>query len=579
MDSAQARPEVAVHRLIDSRHAVPDKRKRSAMGPNMRERLGWRNARAEGSSLLIDRAGMTSAAVWFASTGALLILAVIALPHPVGVDEVGLAVVAFGLAAMALAALAGRERLPRWLFYVGCLLGSAAASAAIYLWDGESHYGALAYLWPALYAFCFFSLRAALLQVGALGAMFAAVLLIGDPDSATVAAWVATMGTLLSGGVAVSLVRDRLLGLISHLSDAARSDSLTRLLNRRGFEEVFDVEIERARRTEQSLSVIVVDIDRFKEINDGFGHAAGDGALRAVGASMLDSKRSWDSAARIGGEEFAILAPDTDEHGAYILAERMRTALQASFEQAGPAPLTASFGIATYPLHGQTAGALLQAGDQALYAAKRLGRNRTVISSAEVPGILAGTPRVREEAQVELATLLNLAEALDMRDSGTTTHCQRVARYAELIARELGLPPDAVERVRIAGILHDVGRVGVPDELFSKEGPLTEEEWQWVHSHPETGARMLETTEFGEIGEWIHFHHERPDGTGYPAHRAAGEVPLEAAILGVADAYEAMTAKRPYRAALDPRAATDELRRGAGRQFDEGVVEALLRVV
>ena len=548
------------------------------MKPNMRERLGWRSPRAGGSSPLVGPASMATAAVWFASTGALLVLASLVLAHPDEVDEAGLAALAALLGAMTLVAFAGHERLPRWLFYIGCLLASAAASTGIYLWGGESYYGALAYLWPTLYAFFFFSLRAALLQVGAIGGMFAAVLLIRDPESATVAAWLATVGTLLSGGLAVSLVRDRLLSLIATLSDAARRDPLTSMLNRRGFEEVFDVEIERARRTEQSLSVIVVDIDRFKEINDRFGHAAGDAALRRVGASVLDSKRSWDSAARIGGEEFAILAPDTDEHGGYILAERMRTALQASFEMSGPAPLTASFGIVSYPVHGQTPGALLQSADQALYAAKRLGRNRTVISSAEVPGILARAPRVRDESQVELATLLNLAEALDVRDSGNTTHCQRVARYAELIARELGLPPEAVERVRIAGILHDVGRVGVPDELFVKDGPLNEEEWHWMRSHPQTGARMLETTEFGDIGEWILFHHERPDGTGYPAHRTS-DVPLESAILGVADAYEAMTADRPYRGALDPRAAGDELRRGAGRQFDERVVDALLRVV
>ena len=549
------------------------------MKPNMRERLGRRSSIAGGSSPLTGTAAMASAAVWFASCGALLTVAAVALPHPGEVDEPGLAVVAGVLATMALAALAGPHRLPRWLFHVGCLLGSAGASAAIYLWGGGSYYGALGYLWPALYAFQFFSLRAALLQVGALGAMFAAVLLVRDPDSAAVAVWVATVGTLVSGGVAVSLRRDRVAGLISQLSDAARRDPLTHMLNRRGFEEMFDLEVERARRTELSLSVIVVDVDRFKEVDDRFGHAAGEAALRRVGASILDSKRSWDSAARIGGDEFAILAPDADEHGAYILAERMRSALQASFEKAGPAPLTASIGIVTYPVHGQTPGALLQAADRALYAAKRLGRNRTVISSAEVPGILARAPRVREEPQVGLATLLNLAEALDVRDSGSTTHCQRVGRYAELIARELGLPPQAVERVRIAGILHDVGCVGVPDELFSKEGPLSEEELHRVRSHPETGARMLETTEFGDIGEWIQFHHERPDGTGYPAHRAAGDVPLEAAILGVADAYEAMTAKRSYRAALDPYAANDELRRGAGRQFDERVVEALLRVV
>ena len=253
--------------------------------------------------------------------------------------------------------------------------------------------------------------------------------------------------------------------------------------------------------------------------------------------------------------------------------------IEHTFEPAGAGELTASFGIVSFPIHGQTGQALLQAADQALYAAKRLGRNRAVISSAEVPGILARAPRGREESHVELATLLSLAEALDVRDSGSATHCQRVGRYAELIARELGLPPDAVERVRIAGILHDVGRVGVPDELLAKSGPLNDEEWGWMHSHPAVGARMLDTTEFGDIGDGIAAHHERPDGKGYPEGRRAGQVPLEASILAVADAYEAMTADRPYRPPLDPSAAAEELRRGAGRQFDERVVDAILRVV
>ncbi len=180
---------------------------------------------------------------------------------------------------------------------------------------------------------------------------------------------------------------------------------------------------------------------------------------------------------------------------------------------------------------------------------------------------------------MSLATLLSLAEALDVRELGSASHCQRVGRYAELIARELGLAADVIERVRIAGVLHDVGRVGVPDELLRKAGPLTDEDWDWIRSHPAVGARMVETTDFGDIGEWILAHHERPDGEGYPAGRGAGEVPLEASILAVADAYEAMTAERPYRQPLDPLAAVEELRRGAGSQFDERVVEAILRVV
>jgi HD-GYP domain-containing protein (c-di-GMP phosphodiesterase class II) len=154
-----------------------------------------------------------------------------------------------------------------------------------------------------------------------------------------------------------------------------------------------------------------------------------------------------------------------------------------------------------------------------------------------------------------------------------------VGRFAELTARELGLPPESVERVRLAGILHDVGRVALPDELTLKHGPLTDEEWTWVRNHPAVGARLVETTEYEDIRSWILFHHERPDGRGYPEGRGENEVPLESAIIAVADAYEAMTSDRPYRAAFAADDAADELRRAAGRQFRADVVEALLRAV
>jgi HD-GYP domain-containing protein (c-di-GMP phosphodiesterase class II) len=133
--------------------------------------------------------------------------------------------------------------------------------------------------------------------------------------------------------------------------------------------------------------------------------------------------------------------------------------------------------------------------------------------------------------------------------------------------------------MRLAGILHDVGRVGMPDSLMQKHGPLDDAEWAWVRSHPEIGARMVGTTEFDDIGDWVLQHHERPDGRGYPEGRDAAQLPLESRILAVADAYEAMTADRPYRAALALDEAARELRREAGAQFDEDVVEALLRVV
>jgi len=549
------------------------------MDSPLRERLGWKTSIEAGTTVPGSRAAMARAGFWFAIAGALVGLLALAPPQGPDMATWGVVTVTAGAALLASVALLAFDRIPVWGFHVGIVVATVLATLSIHSWGEYAPYGPLPYLWVTIYAFYFFSLPAALVHMALLAAMFGVELGTRDLDYVPVTDWVATIGTLTTAGLVVAVIRARLTDLISNLTDAARSDPLTGLLNRRGFQEAFDVELERARRADRGLSVIVGDLDRFKDINDRFGHAAGDEVLRRVGGVLRSTKRSWDIAARIGGEEFAVLAPDTDEHGAYVLAERMRMEIEQTFEPAGAGQLTASFGIVSFPIHGQTGEALLKAADQALYAAKRLGRNRAVISSAEVPGILARPPRGREDSQVELATLLTLAEALDIRDSGSATHCQRVGRYAELIARELGLQPDAVERLRIAGILHDVGRVGVPDELLRKNGPLTDDEWGWVRSHPAVGARMLETTDFADIGEWILAHHERPDGTGYPTGRGAGEVPLEASILGVADAYEAMTADRPYRASLDAVAASEELRRGAGRQFDERVVDAILRVV
>jgi diguanylate cyclase (GGDEF)-like protein len=378
----------------------------------------------------------------------------------------------------------------------------------------------------------------------------------------------------LGAAATLLVLHGRTTRTIAGLSHEAQSDPLTQLLNRRGFEEVFDAELERSRRGDRPLSLIVGDLDRFKRVNDVWGHAAGDDALRAVAGTLSAAKRRFDSIARIGGEEFAMLAVDCDEHGAYMLAERIRTDIEDAFDD-----LTISFGIATFPLHGQSSEALLRAADHALYAAKRLGRDRSVISSAEVAGILARTPHGPDDAHVELAALLNLAEALDVRYNGSVSHCHRAGRFAELTARELGLAPDSIERVRLAGILHDVGRVGIPDELARKSGPLTESEWTVVRSHPEIGARMVATTEFEDIRAWILLHHERPDGRGYPPGHSWEEVPLEARILAVADAYEAMTSDRPHRAARAAGEAAEELRREAGRQFDDRVVEALLRAL
>jgi diguanylate cyclase (GGDEF)-like protein/putative nucleotidyltransferase with HDIG domain len=539
----------------------------------LRERLRWRDAQpggvAPGTRATMARAG----ALFYATGGAFGLLSV-ALPDTAVNDSTLLLVVSLASLAAAAVLIAVYDRMPLAGFHLAVAAGSAAAGVAVYAWGSESSYVPLPYVWVTLFAFYFFTLPAALAHLSLASAGFALALVAESPPGNHFDGWLATTGTLLAGGMFVLVVRDRMTALIAGLTDAAHRDSLTELLNRRGFEEVFDMELERARRAETPLSLIVGDLDRFKRVNDEHGHTGGDAALRRAARTILSSKRGFDTAARIGGEEFAVLAANSDEHGAYMLAERIR----AEIEQTGHG-LTVSFGIATFPLHGGSSEALLRAADQALYAAKRLGRNRTVISSAEVEGILARPPRGHEEAQVDLAALLSLAEALDVRDSGTVSHCHRVGRLAELTARELGLSPDAVERVRLAGILHDIGRVGIPDALVRKAGPLTEDEWTLVRGHPEIGARMVETTDFDDIRSWILFHHARPDGRGYPSGQPWDRVPLEARILGVADAYEAMTSDRPYRDALAVDAAATLLREGAGRQFDARVVDALLRAV
>jgi diguanylate cyclase (GGDEF)-like protein/putative nucleotidyltransferase with HDIG domain len=365
----------------------------------------------------------------------------------------------------------------------------------------------------------------------------------------------------------------RIRGLRARIADSNRTDPLTGLLNRRAFEELLELELERAMRADRPLSVVVGDIDGFRLVNERQGHAAGDATLQAFAQNALKWKRRIDQAARIGGEEFALLLPETDESGAFIVAERLRRAMHRSFVDSSVG-VGFSFGVATAPSHGTDPIALLGAADGATAAAKDLGGDRTVIYSDEVARTLAQAGHVSGELQ--LATVIALAEALDIRDTGTGQHSHTVGRYAELMARALGFEGDHVERVRLAGVLHDIGKIGIPDRVLSKPGPLDAEEWQEMYTHPEIGARLLSRPEFDDLRAWILAHHERPDGLGYPRALSAEDIPLEARILAVADAYEAMTADRVYRPALGEEAARAELEAGAGTQFDAGVVEAFL---
>jgi diguanylate cyclase (GGDEF)-like protein/putative nucleotidyltransferase with HDIG domain len=383
-----------------------------------------------------------------------------------------------------------------------------------------------------------------------------------------------TMGTVGVVGALADVLRERSDRLISKLGESARTDALTGVLNRRGFEELMGSELESARASGLPVSLVVGDLDHFKVINDRFGHREGDGALRMFSELLRSGTHATHMAARIGGEEFAIILPATEEYEAFAIAERLRRRVRSELAVEGHT-LCISFGVATGPQHGETVDKLLHSADQALYTAKRLGRDRSVMYSAEVAAD-ARRPDIGGRAAEQLPSVLVLAETLDLRDTGTAMHSQTVGRYAEATATHLRLEAGHVERIRLAGLLHDIGKIGVADPILRKAGPLTDAEWAEMRKHPELGARILAAANLDDISGWVLAHHERPDGTGYPAGLTAHEIPLEAQILAVADSFEAMTSDRVYRRAMPIEDAVDELRLHAGTQFDPDIVNAFL---
>jgi diguanylate cyclase (GGDEF)-like protein/putative nucleotidyltransferase with HDIG domain len=519
---------------------------------------------------------MARALAYLYAAGSIITLVLYALlPHPEASTAGMLAIAGLALAA-GVALEIGAELIPERAYPWLVAVGSALIAGAVYFRASDTTAHALFFLWVACYSFYFFTRGVAFAQI--VFAMVAfGVALEAQPHTPAhvLELWLVTFGTLLVAGVLITALRRRIEEMVHGLASAARTDVLTGLLNRRGFEEAFELELERARRGGHKLSVLVGDLDHFKHVNDRFGHHVGDLALGRVSGILERRKRRIDTVARLGGEEFALIVPDADDHAAYMLAERLRTSLRQAFADE-PVPITISFGVASFPSHGETYETLLGAGDDALYAAKELGRDRTVIYSREVVGILTPIDRPNGPRNEHLATVLGLAQALDVRDAATSRHSQTVGRFAELIAREIGLAPDVVERIRLAGMLHDIGKIAVSSVLLTKPEALTTDERVEMRRHAEIGARILANARLGDIGEWVLAHHERPDGDGFPFGIANGDIPLEARILAVADAYEAMTSNRAYKPAMHPREAREELRRCAGSQFDPRVVEAFL---
>jgi len=539
-------------------------------------RLNWRGL---GPSMVReDRVTMARTFTYLFGTGATLVLLSLLFPHSPERDTTGLLITTLGAYLVAIGFLVAWDRLPLWAFEASPLAGTVVVSLAVYFSGPEAATAyALFYLWVALAACYFLRPPVAFIHLCIASASYALVLVV-SPGHVMLPGltWAMVTGTLAVLGILMTTLRGQLDQLVKQLAAAARTDSLTQLANRRELEDRFAAELERSTRTARPLSIVVLDLDWFKEYNDRFGHSAGDRVLVLLAQALKRATRTSDVVARLGGEEFGVLAPETDETEAYLLSERLRAEVRSAFARETE-KMTISCGVASFPIHGITLGELLHAADRALYEAKESGRDRSVVfKQAGVEGV------EREQVAIErtsprLASLVSLAEAVDRR-KGSPANSRRVARYAEALARKLRLPEEESERVRIAALLRDVGEVGVAESILNKDGPLDPRERLEVERHPEIGARIVGAAQLGRVGEWILTHHERPDGQGYPRGLREHQIPLEGRIVAVADAYAAMTADRPYRRPFSPHRARAELQARAGTQFDHDVVEAFLEL-
>jgi diguanylate cyclase (GGDEF)-like protein len=350
----------------------------------------------------------------------------------------------------------------------------------------------------------------------------------------------------------------------------ALTDPLTGLGNHRHFHERLQRELLSAEEQAQPLTLCFVDIDDFKRVNDRHGHPSGDRVLSQVGARL----RQGGEAFRLGGDEFALLLVDHDEGMALAAAnsvvERIAT---VDFDHIGT--VTVSAGLATFPMQGHGRDELIRLADSALYWAKEHGKNRVrlyrpeVVELSELKRLAAGPDKA---ARYRAAA--SLAKAVDARDTYTGSHSERVGELSAKVATRLGLGAEQVELTRLAGGLHDLGKLAIPEEILRKPGTLTDSERLVLERHPQIGFRMLDSLGVDPVADLVLHHHERWDGTGYPDGLRGEQIPLGARIIFVTDAYDAMTSDRIYRPKRSQQAALAELNRCAGTQFDPGIVAA-----
>lgn len=394
--------------------------------------------------------------------------------------------------------------------------------------------------------------------------------------------------------------------LFEEVKAQAVTDGLTGLYNRRYFEEYLKKEVTRAMRQQQAFSIVGLDLDHLKQINDKYGHAYGDLAIKTVANVLKKNARSIDTAARMGGEEFNVILPGVDSKGAMIAAERIRKALESEkLDTIGH--ITASIGVATFLEHSDNIEDILELTDQAMYQSKRNGRNQVtlakpinetswqeiavntfmdILSKHNIPLDKDITDNLKNKLktdEVPKDALYSVADLLTqtynpLHHSGVM---KSKVQLAVSLAKRFDLSKDDIDKLRIAMLLYDIGNLMLPVDLLQKTTPLTEEERNHIKEHPIIAAREIlkPISYIQDVIPIIEHHHENWDGSGYPSKIAREEIPMTSQIILIVDAYFALIEPRTYRAELTPKQAIELIKQDAGKKWNSALVEEFISLI